>query len=471
MGRRITKIRRLNPRSSKDSFRLDVQDENRAAKGVLKYSYRGQRMKAAREDSASRPSSQSEALGSECMDDYVLLFDRQTSQFTLNPLADLYNFNLTRTPDESDPRVLSKKYGRIDPNVYEGNKAAKDTRQINGNRTPQSDFDDLFEENNVDGEFENSPDPHNPFDYRNYLNGLPEPIPQDDWSGASSPAVTPSQTAGRSPSVSRSQTTSNALQEPSSATSTHKTNLAHERPLRGAAPKKKSKKSESTARQARGNKSSPPPQIPSVQIRRASTKPAGSESKTNSKTSPSKEELHNDEDDEGLVIELDDDKPTRGRPTERRGDFDFPRVATPGAGPISLHSAAASRSVSPAFNARRPQPAEARRRVWEEAKFDSDSGDEDGDVEELNIGSPAYQSDEEKPDRRKSKSTKARTARRKHDEDERNGNAAEEDDEDGFAQAIQQAIENDKEGKGRNGERRQSQQFGAPEEEEESEEE
>ncbi|KAK7517515.1 uncharacterized protein IWZ02DRAFT_497823 [Phyllosticta citriasiana] len=367
---------------------------------------------------------------------YVLLLDPNSNSCTLERLDDAYAFNLTSTPLEADSNKLKEKYPHI---------RLREEREDATEESFEDDglFDDVSETQSIAGssagasDFE-EPEENNPYDFRRFL----DQVQQVDTNGFASPnsqAGTPL----RIPSSSTARTTPllNAQQPKQSKPLPEATAPKAEKPVAANKSKPGSKKPTTSPKKAK------PKDTPSIRLERvasiAATAPAVAPSTTDSsRTSHSPAPSDEESDDEGgLQIDFGDGgPPKRGR--ARPSAFAFENV---GDGPISLRSAADSASPSsrlqtPSFRGSKEVPDvidfggsggnddnqdeedddaaqmdEAAVAANDNYASDQDedqdrdaSGDEDadadadgsidGDVEPMNLGSPAQQPTAPLPD-------------------------------------------------------------------------
>jgi len=219
---------------------------------------------------------------------YILRLDPEGSSLILDRLEADYAFNLVSAPWEKDSQKLATQYQQI---------AKGDVALNEDSAEDEGLFDDDISE----------PDPDNPFDYRHYLNGLPE-IP------------------GRARSVSAASTPVLAPTKP-----TTRTQLAANR---SPAPQSKH------APKPRSARVPPPPQV-RLERRASEKRPPPS-------ASDDERASNNDDDDGGLEIDMGD-----GYQPKKKRAVDPARLL---GRPISLRSAAASASPGYAYS---PAPPEA----------------------------------------------------------------------------------------------------------------
>lgn len=343
---------------------------------------------------------------------YVLIYNPQTRRFTLEELSASYAFNLTCTPLEDDADELSRRYGTVD-NDLPGSQVHPATNGTNGSTNNDEETDDLFGETQ-DGNLapDSPPDKGNPFDFRHYIAGLPPPVKTSPGSLRRSP--TPSQNASPLPTpkhFSPSFATSPRLTPRAAQTATPPKQKRKEPPVKPPPrPAKAAKRTpNSTAAKASVVAEGSASPIPSVQVQRPAagaksttapvaptSTPRSSASHFSTKQKPQEERAEENEDEgegerednSGLIIETaPDSTPSRNAAVSNaRAGLG---ITTPGGGPISLRSVAASRSCSPAT---RPVTGEGREGGMKRSGLKEELVEvevEDADVEEFMLGSPA----------------------------------------------------------------------------------
>ena len=378
---------------------------------------------------------------------YALFYDRQSRRFKLERLDCLYSFNLTCTPTESDATKLSDLHGLIRKDEAKG-----ESQQLNGNGNAATanaqsandgdGADDLFGEDPASKVAADSPpNKDNPFDYRNYLTGLPPPIKASPGSLRPSPAPSqapsPVPTPRSSPFVPSTLPTS-SRSTPRLAQNKFPTQKRREPP---ADPLRRPAKSRKTQPSKAPNSPAPTPQstaepatpIPTMQLHRSPM-----ELSPTKQTPVSPKPASDSEDDpNGLIIEMDpdpDSTPARQRERNRRMGLG---ITTPGGGPISLREVAQSGSASPAV-----QPfagANMHERGKGRSGLQAELHEiEDGDVEELRLGSPAV----EAPATEDAEDNEEEEEDEDDDdgEDDEGQDARRRDSDDVFAKAMQEAM-------------------------------
>ncbi|KAK8157914.1 hypothetical protein IWX90DRAFT_421973 [Phyllosticta citrichinensis] len=354
VSRRTTRIKPTSNSPNGKNFTLAIEDRDDQG-NCSKYEYEGQRK--------------------ELKKTYVLLLDPNSNSCTLERLDDAYAFNLTSTPLESDSNKLKENHPQIrlreeredateesleDDGLFDD---ASETQSIAGSSAGASDFDE--------------PEENNPYDFRRFL----DQVQQVDTNGFASPnshAGTPL----RVPSGSTARTTPllGAQQSKPPKPLPKATAPKADRPVATSKSKPGNKKPNTTS-----PKKAKPTDTPSIRLERvasiAATAPALARSTTDSpRTSHSPAASDEESDDEGgLQIDFGDGgPPKRGR--ARPSAFAFENV---GDGPISLRSAADSASPSsrlqtPSFRGSKEVP--------DVIDFggDNDDQDEDDDAQEVN---------------------------------------------------------------------------------------
>ncbi|KAI9659222.1 MAG: hypothetical protein M1831_003804 [Alyxoria varia] len=365
---------------------------------------------------------------------YALIYNKQARIFTLEVMEASYAFNLVETPEEKDRSKLDGQYGKIDLERspewdFEDAQASSATPE--GERESSSLKQNGQVENDVFGEDpdkeDTGPDPDNPFDFRHYLNGLPPSDPPQASQSAKKPEGTPqSQMGDPSPlaKAAKINGTKSSKQGQTAASPLQKAPKPQQS-LSRQAVSRSAQKASSPAPDSKGTASQSSPSPPYIHVRKPSQHKAPQASSKASKdratTVKSPKKSDEDEDSGDLVIEMDDDVPPgRGRRTQ---DLDVPGLNTPGGGgPISLRSAAASRSASPAVGL---GIHEGKRltNFDEDLTFDDADNEDDADVDELLLGSPGFKVNQQK-DRHTSHTARA------DEESEEEEDEDEEDDED-----------------------------------------
>lgn len=272
---------------------------------------------------------------------YVLTLDADGHTLILDKLESEYAFNLAVAPWEKDAEKLAQQYGQVTRD-----QSKTDDEGMEGS----SDEGELFKDDSEE------PDPSNPFDYRHYLKAATK---QPDQPKSSVNASTPLIAATRAGPTIRASN----------------------------APRPSARPPQPRARQSQALRA-PPPRVRLE--RRASEK--------RSSPAASKDVAAEDDDEDGLVIDMGD-----GYQPRKKQKSMLLTPQAPGR-PISLRSAAASASpaqsvLSPAL----PEPGSGYEEDDEEVEGEEDDEDEedddevfrtavleaDEDVEDLALGSPA----------------------------------------------------------------------------------
>ncbi|KAB8349423.1 hypothetical protein FH972_023450 [Carpinus fangiana] len=103
--------------------------------------------------------------GGQDMSSYILMYDHEQHNFTLNPVEDEYDFNIVSTPWESDADKLRRDYKQI---LRED--APEDSRASPKHVSSSTDDDDA-----LPGDLDAEPDKANPFDFRHFLDAPSSP--------------------------------------------------------------------------------------------------------------------------------------------------------------------------------------------------------------------------------------------------------------------------------------------------------
>ena len=359
---------------------------------------------------------------------YALMYNKQARIFTLEMMESSYAFNVLETPEEKDHSRLDGRYGKIDlerspecdfDDAPGSSATPEGERELNHLKQNGQAEDELFGED-LEQE-DRGPDPKNPFDFRHYLNGLPPSCPQPSQSSRKSENTPQSKIGNQSPLAKAEKTNGIILsRQGQTAASPLWKAPKHQQSLSRQAVSRSAQKASSPAPDSNvaASQSSPSPSHfhAGNSSHQKATQISDKASKHRASTAQAPDSGEEDEDSGDLVIEMDDDVPvSRGR---RAQDLDVPGLNTPGGGPISLRSAAASRSASPAvglgaYEDRRSANGD------EELVFD-DADEDDADVDELQLGSPGFKVNERR-DRHTSQNTRA---------DEESEEEEEEDEED-----------------------------------------
>ncbi|KAK8182568.1 hypothetical protein BC567DRAFT_282386 [Phyllosticta citribraziliensis] len=392
--RRTTRLKPTSSSPNGKNFALAIEDRDDQG-NCSRYEYEGQRK--------------------ELKKTYVLLLDPNSNSCTLERLDDAYAFNLTSTPLESDSNKLKDKYPHVrlreeredateesfeDDGLFDD---ASETQSIAGSSAGASDFDE--------------PEENNPYDFRRFL----DQVSQVDTNGFASPnshAGTPL----RVPSGSTARTTPllGAQQSKPPKPLPKATEKKTDRPLATGKSKPGNKKSTISPKKAKAK------DTPSIRLERvasiAATAPAIARSTTDSsRTSHSPAPSDEESDDEGgLQIDFGDGGPPNAAarvqvllhsriaadsasPSSRlqtpsfRGSKEVPDVIDFGGGNDDQDEDDDAQEVNESRLAADEDYAsdheEERDALGvEDADADADAdGSVDGDVEPMNLGSPAQQ--------------------------------------------------------------------------------
>lgn len=319
-------------------------------------------------------------------DEYLLLLDKAGKEFVLEKLASSYAMNLTRAPRESNSRVLADRYPQLRPDTDEHGEEAED------------DDDGGVILDSADA------DPTNPFDFRHYL----------DVEASPSPALAPVRPApAATPAASQTSTRTNTP----IAKSMRKQTSAFA-PQTAKLPPKPRQKQKPTHNEpiAKDTTRSPSPgpqphrkveqDVPAVRLdRRASTRLSLPSKPPPKKREPEELSLDDDDDDGDLILEGDEPQRSTYRSNHSKSSLGLAFSNGLGDGPRSLRSAASSPAGSHINSPapQRPSPLGEHRETHhddDELVMDPDEeaneydqvesdADEDGDVDALQLPSPA----------------------------------------------------------------------------------
>ncbi|KAI4731258.1 hypothetical protein E4T49_01000 [Aureobasidium sp. EXF-10728] len=321
-------------------------------------------------------------------DEYLLLLDDEGKDFVLEKIASSYALNLTRAPWESSSKVLVDRYPQL--------------RSIDDDEHGE----DFEHADDNDGGVSLDPadaDAANPFDFRHYLDVEDSPSP-NLLPARAAPSATPaaSQTSTRTNTpIARSIRKQTSAFAPQSTKPLPKPRV-RPAPAEGGPTPKHVARSPSPETQSHRKTQA---QVPAVRLdRRASTRVALPSRPPPKKREP--EELSLDDDDDGdLILEGDEPERFSYHSNNSKSSLGLALTNGLGEGPRSLRSAASSPAGShinsPA--AQRPSPlAEHREPNYDEDELVMDpdeeaneydqaesDADEDGDVDALQLPSPA----------------------------------------------------------------------------------
>ncbi|KAK6003228.1 hypothetical protein QM012_001073 [Aureobasidium pullulans] len=326
-------------------------------------------------------------------DEYLLLLDEDGKDFVLEKVASSYALNLSRAPWESNLKVLADRYPQL--------------RSTEDDHDHDHHGDDFGNSDDNDGGVSLDPadaDAANPFDFRHYLDveDSPSPhLPPLKAAAAATPAASQTSTRTNTPITKsvRKQTSAFAPQ----------TAKLPPKPRTKPAPSEIEKASKNVAR-------SPSPgthshhkakvQVPAVRLdRRASTRVALPSKPPSKKRALEELSLDDDEDDGDLILEGDEPEHMSYHSNNSKSSLGLALTNGLGEGPRSLRSAASSPAGSH-INSPAPQRqsplVEHRQRNHDEDELVMDpdeeadeydnvesDADEDGDVDALQLPSPA----------------------------------------------------------------------------------
>jgi hypothetical protein len=320
-------------------------------------------------------------------DEYLLLLDDESKDFMLEKVTSSYALNLTRAPWESSSKTLAERYPQL-------------------RSTEDEELADDFEKADEDeGGVSLDPadaDSGNPFDFRHYLDVEESPSPHLAPTRAA-PAATP---AASQPSTRTNTPIAKSIRKQPSAFAPQTAKLPP-KPLARPAPAEAGPITKNATR-------SPSPetqphrkaqaQVPAVRIdRRASTRVALPSQPPPKKREP--EELSLDDDDGDLILEGDEPERSSYHSNNSKSNLGLGFTNGLGEGPRSLRSAASSPAASHINSPapQRPSPLAEHQETHhddDELVMDPDEeadeydqvesdGDEDGDVDALQLPSPA----------------------------------------------------------------------------------
>ncbi|CAD0100927.1 unnamed protein product [Aureobasidium mustum] len=322
-------------------------------------------------------------------DDYLLLLDEDGKDFVLEKIASSYALNLSRAPWETSSKVLADRYPQL--RLTDDDEHREDS--------------DIADDN--DGGVSLDPadaDAANPFDFRHYLDVEDSPSPHLPPVKAA-PAATP---AASQTSTRMNTPIAKSIRKQTSAFAPQTAKLPP-KPRTKPAPSEVESVSKDVAR-------SPSPgtqshhktqvQVPAVRIdRRASTRVALPSKPPPKKREPEELSLDDDEDDGDLILEGDEPEHMSYHSNNSKSSLGLALTNGLGEGPRSLRSAASSPAGSHINSPapQRPSPlTEHRERGYDEDELVMDpdeeaneyddvesDADEDGDVDALQLPSPA----------------------------------------------------------------------------------